>query len=126
MGAILIIIVSAVANAGGIGGGAILIPIYVFSFDYTIGDSIPLSKATILAGAVVNILMTFNDRHPKDKNILMIDYEIIGFLIPLVLSGTMIGVTLTKLLPSIIIFTILILFLFSSTYKMLKKALDLH
>ena len=68
MGLILIFLVSILTNAGGIGGGAILIPIYTFIFDFTIGASIPLSKATIFSGAVVNILLSFNNRvknHPS-------------------------------------------------------------
>ena len=126
IGALSIIIVSAFANAGGIGGGAIIIPIYVFLFNFTIGDSIPLSKATILAGAIVNIFMIFNKRHPESINYFLIDYELISYIIPLVLSGTMVGVVLTKFLPSLIIFLILIIFLYRSTYKLFWKAYSLH
>ena len=59
---ILIIIVSILANASGIGGGAIFIPIYTLMFDFTIGGAIPLSKATILAGAITNIILSYDDR----------------------------------------------------------------
>lgn len=62
LGLLMIFFVSILTNAGGIGGGAILIPIYTFIFDFTVGASIPLSKATIFSGAVINILLSFNSR----------------------------------------------------------------
>lgn len=59
---ILIVIISILTNASGIGGGAIFIPIYTLLFDFTVGGAIPLSKATILAGAITNIIIAYNDR----------------------------------------------------------------
>ena len=60
LGMIVIVIVAVLTNAAGIGGGAILIPIYTFIFDFTVGGSIPLSKATILSGAITNISLIFD------------------------------------------------------------------
>lgn len=124
-GVVLIIIVSALANAGGIGGGAIIIPIYTFIFNFTVGDSIPLSKATILSGALVNLILSYNNRLIGDKNKLAINYKLAGFIVPLILGGTMLGIMFTKLLPSVLIFSVLILYLFTSVYKIFKKAREL-
>jgi uncharacterized membrane protein YfcA len=55
----MIILVSSIANAGGLGGGAVIIPVYIFFFNYVAAEAIPMSKATILAGAIVNVAMTF-------------------------------------------------------------------
>ena len=121
-GLVALIIVSALANAGGIGGGALIIPVYMFVFDYTVGHSVPLSKATILAGAIINIIMIINQRHPNDKNQLLVDYKVGTFIVPLILAGTMIGVLFTKLLPSIVIFIVLVLYLIYTTIKTFIKA----
>jgi uncharacterized membrane protein YfcA len=51
----MIVIISCLANAGGLGGGPIIIPIFIFFFDYVAAEAIPMSKANILAGALVNI-----------------------------------------------------------------------
>ena len=121
-GLVVLIIVSALANAGGIGGGALIIPVYMFIFDYTVGHSVPLSKATILAGAIVNIIMIVNQRNPNNKNQLLVDYKVGTFIVPLILAGTMIGVLFTKMLPSIVIFVVLVLYLIYSTIKTFIKA----
>ena len=124
-GLISIVIVSALANAGGIGGGEIIVPVYIFLFDWTVGDSIPLSKATIFAGAFINYLMIINLKSPLKKDQFLINYEISSFIIPLVLAGTMMGVLLTKLLPSFLIFISLILYISKSTYEIFFWALNL-
>lgn len=123
---LLIVIVSILTNAAGIGGGAIFIPIYTLMFDFTIGGAIPLSKATIFAGAITNIFMAYDDRMLKSPNKLVIDYKLVSFIVPLILSGTMIGVILMKILPPLIIFIFLILYLFISIRKVVMKGLELN
>lgn len=122
IGFVLIVIISAFANAGGLGGGAVIVPIFMFLFNYITPESIPLSKATILAGAIMNVALILNRRHPKDKNALVIDYALAGTCIPLLLSGTMIGVLLTKVLPPIIVVVLLSAYLVLSSWKMYEKA----
>jgi uncharacterized membrane protein YfcA len=124
--AVTILLVSAIAGAGGIGGGMLLIPVYCFVLNFTIGDSIPLSKVTIFSGAVINMMLTYNERLRNDPNTLTINYKLIGFLIPLILAGTMLGISLTKLLPSVLIFSCLVGYLFVSVVKTYKKARELH
>ena len=126
LGILTLIIVSALANAGGIGGGALIIPVYMFLFNYTVGHSVPLSKATILAGAIINIIMSLNKRHPENKNRLLIDFRVSSFIVPLILAGTMTGVLFTKLLPSIVVFTVLVLYLVYTTHKTYIKVMKLY
>ena len=125
LGLISIVLVSALANAGGIGGGEIIVPVYIFLFDWTVGDSIPLSKATIFAGAFINYFMIVGLWSPIDKGAFLINYEISAYIIPLVLAGTMIGVFLTKLLPSFLIFSALVIYISISTYEIYFKAVKL-
>lgn len=53
---------SGLTNIGGVGGGEILVPIFVFVFNFTIDNAIPLSKLTIFSGALTNILLIYNKR----------------------------------------------------------------
>lgn len=41
IGAIVIVIISMFANAGGLGAGAVIIPIYIFIYGFAPTDSIP-------------------------------------------------------------------------------------
>lgn len=80
------------ANAGGLGAGAVIIPIYMFIYGFAPTDSIPLSKITIFAGAITNVLFIWNSRLPNNPNAFLIGYEMSSAMIPLLLCGTMIGV----------------------------------
>ena len=125
LGAVLIVIISAFANAGGIGGGAIIVPLYIYIFYYTVGEAIPVSKATIFAGALVNIFVIINRRHPLNYNQLIIDFRVASLIVPLLLAGTMIGVLLTKVLPPILILVFMVAYLFHTTLKMFQRAREL-
>lgn len=126
LGSIMIIFIAMVANAGGLGAGAVIIPVYMFMYGFVATDSIPLSKITIFAGAIVNIIFTWNHRHFADKNKHLINYNLGTIMIPLLLGGTMIGVMISKLLPGLIITIGLICYLALSIFKLYEKGMNAH
>lgn len=117
-----VIFVSILANAGGIGGGALLTPIYIWLFDFTVEDAIPLSKMTIFMGAIVNYLILKNARLEDDPNRPLINYSLAGIIVPMLLAGTSVGVFGAKIFPPILILCFLSGFLVLSTFKMFAKA----
>lgn len=118
------IFVSILANAGGIGGGALLTPIYIWLFDFAVEDAIPLSKMTIFMGAIVNYLILKNARL-EGSNLPLINYTLAGIIVPMLLAGTSIGVFGAKFFPPILILGFLSGFLVLSTFKMFQKALSM-
>lgn len=50
---------------GGIGGGGILVPIYILIFDFSVKHAIPLVSVTVLGGAVANNIFNVSKRHPN-------------------------------------------------------------
>lgn len=124
VGMFTIILISTLANAGGLGAGAVIIPVYIFIYDFAPTDSIPLSKITIFAGAIASVMLSACSRRDDDKNSLLINYEMATTMIPLLLIGTMIGVLLSKILPPVAITGCLCLYLIYSTYKMCVKAIE--
>ena len=83
--------------------------------------AVPLSKATILGGAVGNFLSLGRMRHPKAARPL-IDYESSTFMQSGELLGVVFGVLLNKLLPSILIILFLIAILSWNSYRTINKA----
>lgn len=126
IGFILVIVATGLANAGGIGGGAILTPIFIFLFGYTFQESIPLSKATILAGAIANLFIIVGKPHPKNKNEYLIDFGLSSVILPIVLPGTVTGVLLNKFLPPILVLVILAIYLMITTIDIYTKAKSLY
>ena len=52
------------ASAGGIGGGGILVPLFIMAFGWTPRYAIPLSNITIFAGGLMNTAVNIQKRHP--------------------------------------------------------------
>lgn len=125
-GTVVVILIAMIANAGGLGAGAVIIPIYMFFYGFVATDAIPLSKITIFAGAVTNIAFNWNTRHIYNHNRFLINYNVASSMIPLLLAGTTIGVILSKFLPSIIITCGLIFYLILSILKLYKRGMKMH
>jgi len=74
----------------------------------------------IFTGSLTAYLMGMKNKNPYREGT-AIDYNIAVVIIPLVLFGTMIGVTLNKIFPPWIILTCLTAILIINTYKTIKK-----
>jgi uncharacterized membrane protein YfcA len=118
-GLICIIVGSALSNAGGIGGGGLLIPILILILKFETHEAIPISKLMIFTGALTAFFMGLKNKHPYRDSIAL-DYNIAGVLIPMILFGTIVGVTLNKIMPFSIILICLSFVLVVNTYKTFK------
>jgi hypothetical protein len=123
-GLIMIVIGSALSNAGGIGGGGLLIPILLLVLKFYTHEAIPISKLMIFTGALTSFILGFRQKHPV-RNSITIDYNIPLLLVPMLLFGTMVGVTLNKVTPPWLILISLTAVLIINTYKTLKKGVQL-
>ena len=79
----------------------------------------------IFTGALTSFILGFNQTHPYRKGI-TIDYNIPFLMVPILLFGTMIGVTLNKITPPWIILISLTIVLVINTFKTLRKANSLY
>jgi uncharacterized membrane protein YfcA len=120
IGAVLIFIGSALSNAGGIGGGGLLVPILILFLNFNTKEAIPISKLMIFTGALTAFIMGIRNKNPY-RDATAIDFNIAVVVIPLVLFGTMIGVTMNKIFPPWMILICLTIILIINTYKTLKK-----
>jgi uncharacterized membrane protein YfcA len=125
IGLIMITIGSALSNAGGIGGGGLLIPILLLLLKFYTHEAIPISKLMIFTGAVTSFLLGFRQKHPF-RNSITIDYNIPMLLVPFLLFGTMVGVTLNKVTPPWLILISLTCVLVINTYKTFKKGRETY
>jgi hypothetical protein len=65
-----------VAAGGGIGGGGILVPIYILVMGFSPKHAIPLSNITVLGGALANMALNVQKRHPMVDRPL-VDWDLI-------------------------------------------------
>lgn len=116
---------------GGIGGGGILVPIYILILDFPIKYAISLSAVTVLGGAVANNLVNYSKVHPDDDKRNhpkrpSVDWDLLLQLEPPAMAGTLIGAALNAILPSIVLLCFLLALLSFTAYKTLSKASQLY
>lgn len=67
---------------GGIGGGGILVPIYILVMEFSPKHAIPLSNITVFGGAIANTILNTSKRHPLADRPL-VDWDLILVMEPL-------------------------------------------
>lgn len=61
-------IACALAAGGGLGGGGLLVPLYMIVLGQDPHDAIPLSKATIFGNAIASFIVNIQKKHPLVPN----------------------------------------------------------
>lgn len=122
---VLIAICALLSAGGGIGGGALFIPIYLIVYGLTAHQAVPLSKITIFGLAIGGFTVLYWKRHPN-KDMPLIDYDLTMLLIPGILLGTIAGVYLNVIFPAFLIVISLVVLLSYTSYKTWKKSFQLY
>ena len=117
---LLAMIATISASASGIGGGGLLVPIYLIVMGWSVKNAVPLSNATIFGNAVTNIIINFPLRHPTADRPL-VDFDLALVLIPMELTGSLVGVLLNILFPQWLTLVCLFLLLLSTTHRTYNK-----
>jgi uncharacterized membrane protein YfcA len=94
----------------GIGGGGVVVPLCMVFFGFTTKDAICISGFSILVCQTFRYIYTFNQLHPE-KNTVAIDYGLACVMLPTVLMGSFVGVTLNVMFPALVIQIIMTLLL---------------
>ncbi|EGZ28027.1 hypothetical protein PHYSODRAFT_469591 [Phytophthora sojae] len=113
-GSISAFLASVVAAGSGLGGGGLLVPLYIMTMSMSSHEAVPLSKATIFGGAIASFLLNVRKRHPLVRSRPLIDYETILLMEPMTLAGTIIGVNMNAVFPEWLI-TLCIVWLLTKT-----------
>ncbi|CAI5711613.1 unnamed protein product [Hyaloperonospora brassicae] len=92
-------VATVLAAGSGLGGGGLLVPMYIILMRLSAHEAVPLSKATIFGGAIASFLVNVRKRHPLVLHRPLIDYETMLLMEPLTLAGTIIGVHLNAVFP---------------------------
>ena len=114
-----------VAAGGGIGGGGILVPIYILIFGFSPKHAIPLSNITVFGGACANVLLNASKRHPLADRPL-VDWDLILVMEPLTIAGALAGAFLNKVLPELFLTFMLVVLLSFTAYTTLTKARQMY
>ncbi|GKY96217.1 hypothetical protein MPSEU_000581600 [Mayamaea pseudoterrestris] len=116
----------AVAAAGGIGGGGILLPVYTLVMRFNVKAAIPLTAVTVLGASLANNLINAPKKHPLHPSRPCIDWDLLLLLEPMTMAGTLVGAMLNTLLPAAVLVVLLLALLSLTSYLTLQKAKKLY
>jgi hypothetical protein len=86
VGTILVSVALLIAASGGIGGGGILVPLFILVFQFGPKHAVALSNFCILATSVTNMVINLPKRHPF-ANRPLVDWDLILVMEPLTMGG---------------------------------------
>jgi hypothetical protein len=108
-------------SSGGIGGGGIVVPIYIIVLGLSPRFAIPLGSVTVLGGSLAGLLLNLKRRHPlADRPV--IDWDLVLVMEPLVLVGALIGAIFHRVVSEKILTVLLVMLLGVIAHTTLAKA----
>jgi uncharacterized membrane protein YfcA len=113
----LLLLFGVVAAMGGIGGGAMVVTIFMIFDGLTPHGAIPLSKAVVFCGTVFSTLVNLVSRKfsGESKQPRNIDADVVVVMVPGAISGTFLGVGLNRIVPGEALVVILLITLLITT-----------
>jgi len=109
-----------VAASGGVGGGGILVPLFILVYKFQPKYAVAMSNFTIVGSSFTNIAMNLTKRHPLADRPL-VDWDLILVMEPLTMVGAVVGAFASKLLPDWLLTSLLVLLLAFTTWTTLEK-----
>ena len=85
-GIVLVSLGLVIAASGGIGGGGILVPLFILVFGFSPKHAIPLSNFTIVGSSITNMVLNITKRHPHADRPL-VDWDLIMVMEPVTMIG---------------------------------------
>ena len=97
------------ANAGGIGGGGIMIPTCIAFFGMDTKNAIALSNVSIFFSGIIRYFFNRNKINPQKGFGVLVDYNYPLIMLPFNVIGSLIGVMLYVMFPNVFIVSMLTL-----------------
>ncbi|CAE7546737.1 unnamed protein product [Symbiodinium natans] len=112
-----------VAASGGVGGGGILVPLYMIFLRFRPKHAVALSNFTILGGAFANTAL--NAPKSDENGRALINWDIIVMMEPATLAGTVLGSFASKYLADFVLMGFLAIVLALLSFRTLDKGLEM-
>jgi hypothetical protein len=121
----IIALASTLGASGGIGGGGIVVPVYILVMALPLKVAVPVGAATVLGGAVGSTLVNLLRRHPLADRPL-IDWDLVMVMEPLTLIGTLLGTLFHRVLSEKFLVILLVMLLSITAHTTLTKAMRMY
>eukprot|EP01024_Parvocaulis_polyphysoides_P073730 TRINITY_DN9505_c0_g2_i8.p1 TRINITY_DN9505_c0_g2~~TRINITY_DN9505_c0_g2_i8.p1 ORF type:complete len:484 (-),score=38.01 TRINITY_DN9505_c0_g2_i8:268-1719(-) len=114
-----------IAAGGGIGGGGVLVPLYILVGQFSTISAVALSNVTVMGGALANLSCNIRRRNQFIDRPL-IDWDLIMIMEGPTILGAILGGYLNKLIPSWMTGLFLLLLLIQMAWVLIKKGIKMY
>ena len=121
----LVLLMLVAGPAHGLGAGSIMSPIILIGMNYEASKVTMIMQALILGGSTGAFLNSFWRRNPKTGKP-VIDYDVSMVIMPIILLGVAIGVTIKLAAPQIVIIAAILTIEITTMRKLIVKAKEQH
>jgi len=121
VGTFLLTFIAGLANAGGLGGGALLSPILLIIFNYSPNKAIMIVYSIVFGGSLGNFLNVAFQRNPATGKS-FVDYDLTLICMPLMILGANVGVVLNRIFPPLLVLVGLVAVMMNTGKKVFEKA----
>jgi uncharacterized membrane protein YfcA len=118
---ISVFLLNILTTIAGIGGGAILIPIFMLMGNFNIFYAIPLSIITIIGNSLGRLIFIYNKRSYYNPNKYIINYKVLLQIIPFDANTSFIGFILNMVSPNWLVLLFILIVMGALIYKTFSK-----
>ena len=118
--------VAVLAAIAGMGGGELLLPIYILAAGFAVHEAIPLGQVTSLGGAVVTLIINLMRHHPVDSRRSIIAYLPLQYIMPPMVVGNVFGVFVQTMSPIWFIVSLLVIVLGYASYATTHQSIVMY
>jgi len=111
----------ALSNIAGIGGGGVAIPMVMGFFGFEMKPAIAISSFSIMITTMARFFFMWSERHPEKPNCTVIDYGMTNVMMPLTLTGALVGAYVYIAFPELILQVLLTVLLFILCLQSARK-----
>lgn len=122
----IVALISIITTIGGVGGGGLLIPLYMLVGKFKLETSIPLTIYTILGDTLVRIYFLYNKKNPLDCRRDLIYFAPLMIITLFDANSSFFGVILSNLSPNLVTIVCLLFVLTITFYKSICKAFSTY
>ncbi len=123
---VLIVIATMLSSIGGIGGGGLLLPVFILIGSFGIDYSIPLTIVTVAGTSFVKFIVFFQKKHNLSFKRDMIDYLLVMIIVPFDSSLSFVGYVLNVTSPLWFLTINIFIVLSIMTTKMFCRGIELY
>ncbi|KEP63588.1 UNVERIFIED_CONTAM: hypothetical protein HHA_311220 [Hammondia hammondi] len=114
------------ASAGGIGGGSVFVALLVGLGHMQLAYAVPISKVMVFAASFCSFVLHRKLERQTAENARAVAQDWVDLLVPLALSGSLVGVVLNTILPGFYLLLLLSCLLFGLSARTLLSAMHLY